>query len=155
MAKSAAKKDEASKSRSSAWRVHFFKRHRNDDSAETIPARNFLLDCPEPIRAKLMAVVTAVAEAPPPQFAGGGKWEAMHGYMAGIYEVRVDGPDRRHYRLFCILERDGLSLGLDGPSLVLLGGQSKPFRTVLSDKDYRRVKRLAAEYRSRSPRSVE
>jgi hypothetical protein len=40
--------------------------------------------------------------------------------MAGWYEVRVDGPNRHHYRLFCVLERDGMSLGLGGPSLVLI-----------------------------------
>jgi len=30
--------------------------------------------------------------APPPRFSGGGKWEAMHGDMAGYYEVRATGP---------------------------------------------------------------
>ena len=47
----------------------------------------------------------AVAAAPPPAFSGGGKWEAMHGEMSGFFEVRVDGPQRHHYRLFCVLER--------------------------------------------------
>lgn len=27
----------------------------------------------------MLAVLKAVADAPPPQFSGGGKWEAMHG----------------------------------------------------------------------------
>ena len=62
----------------------------------------------------IVAVVKAVADAPPPAFSGGGKWEAMHGEMSGFYEVRVDGPKRRHCRLFCFLERDGASLGLGG-----------------------------------------
>jgi hypothetical protein len=50
----------------------------------------------------------------------------MHGEMSGFYEVRVDGPKRRHYRLFCILERDGAALGLGDPSVVLLAGKRSP-----------------------------
>jgi len=67
-----------------------------------------------------------LADAPPPAFSSGGKWEAMHGEMSGFYEVRVDGPKRRHYRLFCILERDGAALGLGDPSVVLLAGKRSP-----------------------------
>ena len=37
----------------------------------------------------------------PAQYGGGGNWEAMQGKKGGIYEVRVDGPGRRQYRLFC------------------------------------------------------
>jgi hypothetical protein len=59
--------------------------------------------------------------------------------MAGYYEIRVEGPGRHHYRLF---------------SLVLITGKDKPFRTVLSTRDYADVRRLGAEYLSRRPRSV-
>ena len=31
-------------------------------------------------------------------------WEAMHGEMGGYYEIRVTGPGREHFRLFCRLE---------------------------------------------------
>jgi hypothetical protein len=102
----------------------------------------------------ILAVVNAVADAPPPQFSGGGKWEAMHGDMAGYYEIRVDGPSRHHYRLFCVLEREGEAVGLGSPSLVLIAGKDKPFRTVLSVRDYADVRRLGNEYLSRQPRSV-
>ncbi len=101
-----------------------------------------------------LAVVKAVADAPPPAFSGGGKWEAMHGNMAGYYEVRVDGPKRHHYRLFCVLEREGARLGLGGPSLVILIGMEKAFRTTFSDADYAKVRALGDEYRRRTPRSV-
>ncbi len=74
--------------------------------------------------------------------------------MAGYYEVRLDGRDRRHYRLFCILERDGAQLGPGGPSLVVIAGMDKPFRTAFSERDYARVRQLGGEYRSRVPRSV-
>jgi Txe/YoeB family toxin of Txe-Axe toxin-antitoxin module len=136
------------------WQKHFFQRHVDDDPARAVPAREFLLACPEKVRAMMFAVVNAVAAAPPPQFSGGGKWEAMHGDMAGYYEVRVDGPGRRHYRLFCLLERDGPAVGLGGPSVVLISGKEKPFRTVLSARDYADVRRLGTEYLSRRPRSV-
>lgn len=102
----------------------------------------------------IVAVIKAVADAPPPAFSGGGKWEAMHGDMAGFYEVRVDGPQRHHYRLFCVLERDGAAVGLGGPSLVLITGKDKAFRTVLTETDYAEVRALGAEYRKRTPRSV-
>ena len=79
-------------------------------------------------------------------------WEAMHGSMRGFYEARTRGRDRRLYRLFCILERD--APGLDGPSIVVIGGLSKPVGTAFSDADYAEIRRLGDEYRRRSPRSV-
>jgi hypothetical protein len=100
-------------------------------------------------------VLKAVADAPPPAFSGGGLWEAMHGDMGGFYEVRVDGPGRRHYRLFCLLEHDNGELGLGGPSVIIITGKDKAFRTVLSKRDYQEVRRLGEEYRRRKPRSVE
>jgi len=68
--------------------------------------------------------------------------------------VRVDGVKRQHYRLFCVLERDGQALGLGGPSIVLLTGMLKPFRTTFSSADYKRIRALGQEYRVRKPRSV-
>jgi Txe/YoeB family toxin of Txe-Axe toxin-antitoxin module len=135
------------------WLVHFFQRHPDDDPGEAVPVLALLDEHPA-IRAKVMSVVKAVAETPPPAFAGGGKWEAMHGEMAGFYEVRVDGPGRRHYRVFCVLERDGAALGLGGPSIVLITGMAKEFRTTFTARDYEKVRQLGAEYRSRKPRSV-
>ncbi len=137
-----------------AWSVHFFQRHMEDDLARSVPAHDFLDACPPSVRTRILAVVKAVAEAPPPSFGGGGKWEAMHGDMAGIYEVRVDGPKRHHFRLFCVLEKDGAKLGLGGPSVVLLTGKNKPFRTKLPKKAYTEVRQLRDEYQARSPRSV-
>lgn len=45
-------------------------------------------------------------------------------------------------------------LGLGGPSLVVITGMEKTFRTKLSERDYARVRQLGDEYRSRVPRSV-
>jgi hypothetical protein len=36
---------------------------------------------PTKVLAEMVAVLDAVAEAPPPAFSGGGKWEAMHGEL--------------------------------------------------------------------------
>jgi Txe/YoeB family toxin of Txe-Axe toxin-antitoxin module len=137
------------------WLIYFFKRQAADDPMEDVPARSFLARCPTSVEAKMIAVVKAVADAPPPAFSGGGKWEAMHGDMSGFYEIRVDGPKRHHYRLFCMLERDGAKVGLGGPSLVLITGKDKPFQTVLSAADYEAVRSLGREYLGRIPRSVE
>ncbi len=134
------------------WRVHFFQRHWEDDRKKAVPARDFLDLCPPGVAADIIAVVKAVAEAPPPRFGGGGQWHVMHGSMKGFYEVRVTGPGRRRYRLFCILERE--ATGLSGPSVVLIAGLDKPPGTGFIEADYVRVRSLGREFRSRSPRSV-
>jgi hypothetical protein len=146
-----------------SWGIEFFQRHPSEDPAGAIPGLVFLNSCPLKVRAKFDATLTAVADAPPPAFSGGGYWEAMHDEMAGFYEIRIDGPKRpsdkggapRHYRLFCVLERDGAKVGLAGPSLVVIAGLDKAYRTVLSASDYTGVRALGDEYRSRTPRSVE
>jgi hypothetical protein len=70
----------------------------------------------------------------------------MHGAMAGLYEVRVQGGGKNH-RLFALLERDATDLG--GSSIVCLGGLSKPRRSAADARDYREIKRLAAEFANR------
>lgn len=79
-------------------------------------------------------------------------WEVMHGQMAGYYEARTRGPDRRLYRLFCVLERE--APGLDRPSLVVITGLSKPNETAFRPSDYALILTLGEEYYGRSPRSV-
>lgn len=147
-------KGRIAKPQTGPWRVHFFRRHSKDDPTRRVPARDFLDACPSKVSAMMTAVVRAVADAPPPAFSGGGKWEVMHGKMSGVYEVRVDGPGRQHYRLFCLLERDGAQLGLGGPSVVLIAGKDKPFQTKLSERDYDDVLDLVQEFKNRTPRSV-
>ena len=134
-----------------AYAIAFFRRHHDDDPEEQIPGREFISSCPAAVRAKFLAVLTAVAAAPPPRFSGGGFWEAMHGSMTGYHEVRVDGPGRRHYRLFCKLDTGAKGRG---PLLTVLCGATKAFRTELSDADYDRALALGKEYLSRNPRSL-
>src|SRR5258706_3294183 len=84
------------------------RRHNDDDPAQSIPGREFLISCPVTVRAQFVAVLVAVAGASPHRFAGGGYWEAMHADMVGWFEVRLDGTrpgageGRHHYRLFCL-----------------------------------------------------
>jgi len=78
----------------------------------------------------MIAVLDAVAEAPPPRFSGGGLWEAMHGIMT--------------YRLFCLLENSdtkGLRRrGLARPAIAVITGISKPWMTAFSQGDYAAVR---------------
>ncbi len=125
------------------WLIHFFQRASVDDSGESVPTAEFLDGLPAKVAAEINAVLDAVAEAPPPAFAGGGKWEAMHGDMAGFYEVRVQGGGMNH-RLFCLLIRAANDLG--GSSIVCLGGLSKPRRQAAKPKDYRRILKYREEF---------
>jgi hypothetical protein len=129
---------------SEPWLIHFFQRHRADNPARPVPTIDFLDGLQDKVAAEIQAVLEAVAAAPPPSFSGGGKWEAMHDYMAGFYEVRVQGGGANH-RLFCLLDRNADDLG--GPSLICLDGLSKPERSAASPRDYRRVRQYADEFR--------
>ena len=123
-----------------------------------VPADEFLDECPPGVEADLIAVLDAVAEAPPPQFSGGGKWEAMHGSMGGYHEVRTTGPGREQFRLFCILEngtKEELARrGLHRPAIAVITGLRKPNRTTFSDRDYKAVRLLGDEHRSNLPRRI-
>lgn len=136
-----------SSERPQPWLIHFFQRDQRDDKDEPVPAIDFLDQVPTKVRAEMQAVLEAVAEAPPPAFSGGGKWEVMHDDMAGFYEVRVRGADRRNHRLFCVLERDANDLG--GSSLVVIDGLSKPVRQAADPRDYRRAIQYRGEFLKR------
>ena len=125
------------------WLIHFFQRSSEDDEDETVPALEFFEAISGKVAAEIHAVLDAVAEAPPPAFSGGGKWEAMHGDMAGFYKVRVQGGGKNH-RLLCLLVRDAVDLG--GSSIVCLGGLSKPRRQAANPKDYKRILRYRLEF---------
>jgi hypothetical protein len=137
-----------------AHHVVYFKRHRDDDPTEAIPGRVFLDACPTKVRATMRAVLVAVAAAPPKRFSGGGYWEAMKGDMTGWFEVRVDGPKRHHYRLYCRLDYEAKNRDHSGPLLLVVTGLDKPFRTELTKADFAAVRRLGDEYLARNPRSI-
>jgi hypothetical protein len=121
------------------WLIHFFR--REDGS---VPTRSFLDGVPVKIAAEIHAVLEAVATAPPPAFSGGGKWEVMHGDLAGLYEIRVR-HGRTLFRLLCLLDREGSDLG--GASIVCLGGLTKASGSAANPRDYKLIKQFAAEFR--------
>jgi hypothetical protein len=70
----------------------------------------------------------------------------MHGELAGIYEIRVQGAGMNH-RLFCLLQRNSDDLG--GPSIVAIGGLTKPKRRAADSRDYARVLGAKVEFLAR------
>ena len=65
-------------------------------------------------------------------------WEAMHGTMNGYYEVRVSGPGRVQYRLFCILDNSDTEAeltrrGFSTPQIAVINGMEKPVAELFSD----------------------
>lgn len=137
-----------------SWGVSYFK-----DADGTIPAVAFLDTCPIKVRAGILAVLEAVRASPPPAFSGGGRWEAMHGSMAGFFEIRLTGLGRNQYRLFCLLENgtsEQLSaLGFESPQIVAINGMVKANAALFTEHQYRRhVRDLADRYRAATPRSI-
>ena len=137
-----------------AHEIVFARQVTADDPVGRVPGQEALNSYPPKVRALMRAVLVQVAAAPPKRFAGGGYWEAMKGEMAGWFEVRVDGPSRRHYRLFCLLDYDAENVELAKPLLVVVDGLDKDFRTVLDPADYAAVRKLGEEYLGRNPRSI-
>jgi Txe/YoeB family toxin of Txe-Axe toxin-antitoxin module len=136
------------------WGVVYYKAEDG-----TVPADAFLDACPAKVEATILAVLEMVRAAPPPAFSGGGKWEAMHGTMSGYYEIRVTGPGRTHYRLFCILDNgtdDELQIrGFDRPQIAVINGMVKPNAALFTDGEYRKyVRALGDEYLATTPRRI-
>ena len=140
-----------SASPSDPWTVAYFVVPGDGPRPPTVPAKDYLWqECPAGVAAFFSAVIAQVAAAPPPRFAGGGYWEAMHGDLTGFHEIRKKYRGM-NYRIFCRL--DAQSLGTP-PLLTLLCGRTKPDRTVFSTADYREVLQLGQDYLSSNPRSV-
>ncbi len=126
--------------------------------AGKVPAEEFLDSCPAKVDARFAAVLDAVRSAPPPQFSGGGYWEAMHGDMGGYHEIRLTGPGRRQYRLFCVLDNGSpLELrkrGFAQPQIAVITGMVKDSGTRFTNRDYAKVRKLGIEYLNQIPRRI-
>jgi hypothetical protein len=137
-----------------AWGIVYYRSQKG-----LVPADEFLDSCPPKVEATILAVLEAVRAAPPPAFSGGGKWEAMHGSMSGYYEIRVTGPGRRHYRLFCLLDNgsaDELAArGFDQPQIAVINGMVKRNASLFTDGEYRKhVRELGDDYVASRPRRI-
>lgn len=123
-----------------------------------VPAEEFFDRCPVQIEARFHAVLEAVREAPPPRFSGGGYWEAMHGEMGGYHEIRLTGPGRRQYRLFCVLDNGSRvelrDRGFDRPQIAAITGMTKESGEKFSRRDYAKVRKLGGEYLATVPRRI-
>jgi hypothetical protein len=78
--------------------------------------------------------------------------------MSGFYEIRLSGPRREQFRLFCLLENGSseelASRSLPGPAIAVITWMRKPWRTAFSDRDYQHMRSLADEHRCNHPRSI-
>jgi hypothetical protein len=101
----------------------------------TVPALDFLDSCPGKLEGEFTAVLDAVAA-----------------------EIRLTGPSREQFRLFCLLENgtddELVKRGLIKPAIVVIDGRRKPWRTVLSAADYRAVKKVGEEHKRQFPRRI-
>jgi hypothetical protein len=136
------------------WGVVYYK-----TQSGSVPAEDFLDNCPTKVDANFNAVLDAVRKAPPPAFSGGGKWEAMRASMSGYYEIRGTGPGRAHYRLFCVLDNgtpeELAQRGFDRPQIAVINGMVKPNAALFSDAEYRKnVRDLGDDYRATMPRRI-
>jgi hypothetical protein len=129
----------------------------------TAPARDTLRapDFPENVRLSLEARAAAIRDTPPPSFPPGSlMWSVMtrdrergNVDMSGIFEIR-DRQGKVLYRLFCVLDSDAESHGLEAPALVMLSVGIKPVRTAMPQAVYREVRAQADRYFATSPRPV-
>jgi hypothetical protein len=109
----------AASTRIEPWDVVYY---RTDD--EVVPADDFLDGCPTKVSAQFAAVLDDVAEAPPPRYSGGGRWEEM---------------TRR---------------GVSRPAIAVITGMRKPWMTPFSEHDYESVRRLGDDHRGQLPRRI-
>jgi hypothetical protein len=109
------------------------------------------------VRVKVEATTRAVLEAVPRGAADGiqrrRQSQATHGTMAGYYEIRVTGPGRWHYRLFCPLdngtERELPERGFDRPQIAVINGMVEQHMTEFSDASTESTSAISATATSR------
>ncbi len=77
---------------------------------------------------------------------------------SGWHEIRLTGPSREQFRLFCLLENAAdeelVRRGLAKPAIAVITGMRKPWRTKFSEADYNGVRRLGDEHKASQPRRI-
>jgi hypothetical protein len=112
-----------------------------------VPARTFLINCPQSARLQLLAILVAVRDAPPPSFPTSNMWHAMKEEMKGFHEAR-DEHDGNLYRVFCVLDRQAPEHGLDAPTLALVSGGVKKVGTKMDPTVYDQALAYREDYRA-------
>lgn len=78
--------------------------------------------------------------------------------MTGWHEIRLTGPGREQFRLFCLLENSSdeelLRRGLRKPAIAVITGLRKPWRTRFSERDYERLRECGENHRRNHPRRI-
>lgn len=119
------------------WDIAFYKRPSGE-----APALSWLRSFPEVVEKRLVAIIIAVAQRPPPSFpSSSNEWKAMHTEMGGFFEAR-DQHDKTDYRVFCILDRNNHAR----PTVVVVSGGEKPDETEMKPWVYREARALRDEY---------
>ena len=104
------------------WDIAFYATAKGE-----APALSWLRSFPEVVEKRLVAIVIAVAQRPPPSFPNSSnEWQAMRTTMGGFFEAR-DQHGKIDYRVFCILDRNTHAR----PTVVLVSGGQKPDGTVM------------------------
>jgi hypothetical protein len=119
------------------------------------PAAEYLLAdaMPAVVRRELLVTIAAVTKVGPPRFpTSTARWRLMRKDkkkgtpdLSGICEAR-DKQAKLLYRLFCVIDRDAPDHGLSAPSLVLLGGATKPDNNVVPVAEYKLIDAYRHDY---------
>jgi len=102
----------------------------------SVPAFDFLLDQPPPIRMQLLAIVDAVRTTGPDRWKDRASHDSMHGSCAHLHEAR-DKHAQMLYRLYLLWQRND-------NRVVIIDGGAKPNSTALPDSFYDDLAALAA-----------
>jgi hypothetical protein len=78
--------------------------------------------------------------------------------MGGWYEIRLTGPGREQFRLFCLSENgtgdEVTGRGFQRPAIAVITSMRKPWRTTFSERDYQRVRDFGREHQRNYPRRI-
>lgn len=119
------------------WDIAFYKSPKGE-----APALSWLRSFPDVVEKRLVAIIIAVAQRPPPSFpSSSNEWRVMHTDMGGFFEAR-DQHDKTDYRVFCILDRNSHAR----PTVVLVSGGEKPDGTEMKTWVYREARGFREEY---------
>lgn len=119
------------------WDIAFYKNAKGE-----APALSWLRAFPEGVEKRMVAIIIAVAQRPPPSFpSSSNEWKAMHTDMGGFFEAR-DQHEKMDYRVFCILDRNHHAR----PTVVLVSGGEKPDGTQMKAWIYEEARKFRDDY---------
>ena len=125
---------------------------------DEVPAEDFLDSCPSKVEATILAVL-----GPSGRASAGLQWRRQVGGNARRHarrlQIRVTGPGRKHYRLFCVVDNGSpeelAARGFREPQIAAINGMVKDHMTEFSDSEYRtNVRKLGDDYLTTFPRRI-